>query len=506
MGDTNKVMKPTMFKDIPKKYRDGIIPVHVFFKEKYKADGTYDKMKARLVANGDKMNPDLIGETFSPTVNPISVMTQINVAAVTKQFISAYDIKGAFLLTPMRNNNRIFIRLPSDIVVHWIKLYPEHTKYVNAQGQMYMELDKYLYGLPEAPHEFNNLLDQRLQSIGFIPSKADPCLYVKQVPQGRLIASTHVDDILLTTPTLEDRQWFEKEMKKHFELICQYDNISYLGMTVSRNPTTGDIQVSQEGFIKDLLKKYGCENISKPPKTPATDKLTIEEVKDESVLCSQKKFLSLIMSLMYLARFTRPDILMSTTFLATRSSKPTELDMQKAMRIVRYLSGTVSKGIHFRSDKKINPTIYADAGHCVHADGRGHGGIVITLGSGPIHVRSYKLKSTTRSSSESELSVLEEASTYVQWYIALLQSFGITNVKPLTIYQDNKSTIIMAVQGGSFKRTKHLICKESYVKERLLNGDITVKYLPTKSMPADMLTKPLSQFMLEHCLSSLHVF
>jgi len=145
-------------------------------------------------------------------------------------------------------------------------------------------------------------------------------------------------------------------MKKHFELICQYDNISYLGMTVSRNPTTGDIQVSQEGFIKDLLKKYGCENISKPPKTPATDKLTIEEAKDESVLCSQKKFLSLIMSLMYLARFTRPDILMSTTFLATRSSKPTELDMQKAMRIVRYLSGTVSKGIHFRSDKKINPT------------------------------------------------------------------------------------------------------------------------------------------------------
>ena len=65
MGDTNKVMKPTMFKDIPKKYRDGIIPVHVFFKEKYKADGTYDKMKARLVANGDKMNPDLISNSES---------------------------------------------------------------------------------------------------------------------------------------------------------------------------------------------------------------------------------------------------------------------------------------------------------------------------------------------------------------------------------------------------------------------------------------------------------
>ena len=51
----------------------------------------------------------------------------------------------------------------------------------------------------------------------------------------------------------------------------------------------------------------------------------------------------------------------------------------------------------------------------------------------------------------------------------------------------------MAVQGGNFKRTKHLICKESYVKERLQAGDIQLKYLPTDRMPADLLTKPLNK-------------
>jgi hypothetical protein len=41
-----------------------------------------------------------------------------------------------------------------------------------------------------------------------------------------------------------------------------------------------------------------------------------------------------------------------------------------------------------------------------------------------------------------------------------------------------------------------LICKESYVKERLEAGDIQLKYLPTNQMPADLLTKPLNKELL----------
>ena len=142
---SNSVMKPIKYEDIPKKYRKGIIPVHMFLKEKYKADGTFDKMKARIVANGDQVDPELIGETFSPTVNPISVMTQLNLAAVNKHYMSAHDIKSAFLITPTRLNHRIFIRLPAELVVHWIRVYPEQATLVCPGGHMYMELDKYLY-------------------------------------------------------------------------------------------------------------------------------------------------------------------------------------------------------------------------------------------------------------------------------------------------------------------------------------------------------------------------
>ena len=77
--------------------------------------------------------------------------------------------------------------------------------------------------------------------------------------------------------------------------------------------------------------------------------------------------------------------------------------------------------------------------------------------------------------------------------------------KPTTIYQDNKSTIILAVQGGSFKRTKHLMGRQNFVRERVQNGDIMFFYLPTKDMPADILTKPVKREILGKLKRILHV-
>jgi hypothetical protein len=37
--------------------------------------------------------------------------------------------------------------------------------------------------------------------------------------------------MLLTSPNAARREWFEKQMKKQFDLVVQHDNISYLGMS-----------------------------------------------------------------------------------------------------------------------------------------------------------------------------------------------------------------------------------------------------------------------------------
>jgi hypothetical protein len=60
------------------------------------------------------------------------------------------------------------------------------------------------------------------------------------------------------------------------------------------------------------------------------------------------------------------------------------------------------------------------------------------------------------------------------------------------VYQDNKSTIIMAEKGCSTsERTRHINIRYFFVKDRINTGEQKVVYKPTTEMIADLLTKPL---------------
>ena len=101
-----------------------------------------------MVTEGNQQNPDTIGDTYSPTVNPMSVMVQLNLAAENKDTsIGAYDVISGFLNTPVRPGRRIFVKVRSDVATFWIQRYPEMKKYLHTDGCLYFELTKFLYGL-----------------------------------------------------------------------------------------------------------------------------------------------------------------------------------------------------------------------------------------------------------------------------------------------------------------------------------------------------------------------
>jgi len=397
----------------------------------------------------------------------------------------------------------MFIKISGEVLTYWLQRYPERKKWLHTDGCLYFEIQRYVYGLHEAPHEFNHLLDKTLKELGFLCNPADPCAYVKKVSDGHVRLSVHVDDILMTCPHPKYRTWFEKSLETYFPLVKQHDTVSYLGMVISRNKA-GDVTVNQSGYLQSLFQKYGCDNLKKAPTTPAAVETFTDFIAGEE-RCDQKKYLSLIMSLMYTARFTRPDILVLVSFLATRCKDPGISDWRKALRILYYLAGTRQEGLVYSASTKFVPCIYADASHHLYPEGHGQQGFLITNGSAPVGQRSTKIKMITPSSSEFELCGAEEGATYAVWYKLLLQGMGVPVSGPITLYQDNKSTIIMAVQGGTFQRTKHLIGRQSYIKERIEAGDIVLKFKSTKEMEADLLTKPLPRAVLNKLKSLLHM-
>jgi hypothetical protein len=125
----------------------------------------------RLVLLSNLRDPDTIGDSYSPIVNPISVLTQLNIAAVKRGIlISAYDIKSAFLMTPIPEGTRMYIRITPDIAKRWIERYSKRVKMIHTDGCIYFELKRFVYGLHEASNQFHSLLDKILREDDFIPS------------------------------------------------------------------------------------------------------------------------------------------------------------------------------------------------------------------------------------------------------------------------------------------------------------------------------------------------
>ena len=180
------------------------------------------------------------------------------------------------------------------------------------------------------------------------------------------------------------------------------------------------------------------------------------------------------------------------TYLATRCKNPTEADMGDLCRAMKYLEGSGNWGIRYRYGVKVSIRIWRDSSHAQHVNGRGHIGILISLGSGMVHGRSVVIKMTTLSSTESEFVCMCEGTTYVIWLRSLLDRLKFSNDKrPVPrMYQDNNSAIWWSKEDMTFARTKHLMIKKNYVKEAVDAQIMVVIPCDTSKMLADDLTKP----------------
>ena len=181
-------------------------------------------------------------------------------------------------------------------------------------------------------------------------------------------------------------------------------------------------------------------------------------------------------------------------FLASRVLAPTVQDQNKLYRVLRYLKGTHELGIVLgvgtdKSDFRV--ICFADASHGVHANGKSHSGIIISHGRGPVLAKSVKQKIVCRSSTESELVTLSDATSLAAHELAFFQSLGM-EFKPVKVHQDNISTIRLAKNGRSLSdRTKHIKLRYFFVKQYIDDGEFEIVYCPTDQQIADVLTKPL---------------
>ena len=362
----------------------------------------------------------------------------------------------------------------------------------------YVKLNKCLYGLKQAAHEWRNTLHKELIKIGFSQIISDNCVYHKQTDSGKIILALHVDDVLVAASNQSLIDQFNNDISKTFELSINNPLSTYLGMSITRNQDAKTISLSQPGYISELLAKYPHLSKGIHPNTPMTchpykSKINTTEISLLSPLLTTE-YMSKVGSLMYLAVHTRPDIAFAIGQCARHMQHPTIADMTAVDRIISYIAGTKDLSLTFHGDDgSINLLATVDASFACHEDRKSHYGITLHLSpkDASFHTISKKAQCVALSSTEAEYLALCEASKLVAWGRQFLNELGFIQDTPSVIHEDNKSTIHMVYNGNDKGRTKHIDIRFHYIREMIANQQVSVTYLNTEDMISDMLTKPL---------------
>ena len=159
--------------------------------------------------------------------------------------------------------------------------------------------------------------------------------------------------------------------------------------------------------------------------------------------------------------------------------------------MLKYLNSEPELGLTIYPGSVLNITAYVDASFGVHPDYKSHTGSVIMMDKGAVFAKSSKQKLMSKSSTEAELIGLSDALSQIIWTRDFMIAQG-HKVAPAVVMQDNQSTMAMVEKGRSTsERTRHVNIRYFFIKDRVESGEISIEYLPTESMIADILTKPL---------------
>lgn len=450
------------------------IGVKWIFKTKYNEKGEVENHKARLVAKrySQQWGVDFT-EVFAPVARWDTIRTILTLATLRGWNVFQLDVKSAFLHGEL--SETVFVDQPQG----YQKRGEEHKVY---------RLKNALYGLRQAPRAWYNRIESYFLKEGFEKCPSEHTLFVKSgAKTDMLIISLYVDDLIFTGNNETMFSDFKESMKKEFDMTNLGRMSYFLGVEVVQN--SSGIFVSQSKYTKEILERFGMDN-SKPVDNPVVPGYKLSK-KGDGVEVDATTYKQMVGSLMYLTA-TRSDLMYAVCLISRYMEKPTDVHLQAAKRILRYLKGTADLGIFYKKNVSDELIAYADSDYAGDVDDRkSASGYVFLLGTGAISWSSKKQPVVTLSTTEAEFFAAASCACQGVWLRRIIGNLGHSQDGCTTIFCDNTSTIKLSKNPIMHERSKHIDVRFHFLRELAKDGVIELVYYSTRDQVSDILTKPL---------------
>ena len=270
-------------------------------------------------------------------------------------------------------------------------------------------------------------------------------------------------------------------------------------MRVFFDESTG-YTLDQEVMIDGILEDFELKDAN-PVKVPISQEYEDLNLGESEVLpkdgkVSIKSFQSLVGSLLWICRRTRPDISFVVHKATRRTHAPKQVDWNLAKRIARYLKGSKHMKLHMGTSKNANTSTtikaYSDSDYAGSKDDRKSttGGVVLMNGM-VLNWICKKQGGVSLSTMEAEFYATSKIEVEMLGFRELIQEVGLRVERPMVLLMDNQAAIKMISSMEGSSKMKHVDIRLKYIVSKLKDGEIDANYVPTQDMLADLLTKAL---------------
>ena len=311
----------------------------------------------------------------------------------------------------------------------------------------------------------------------------------------------YVDDMILSASTTALLRHFITSLKTAFAVKDMGPVSYFLGIDVQRH--ADGFVLSQAAYANDVLERAGMANCKAAP-TPADAKPKSSST-DGTPLKDASWYRSMAGALQYLT-LTRPGIAYAVQQVCLHMHSPKDCHGALLKRILRYIKGTATLGLHLHAASSPTLTAYTDADWAGCPDThRSTSGFAVFLGDSLVSWSSKRQTTVSRSSAEAEYRGVANAVSECTWIWQLLGELHCAVPKATVAYCDNISSVYMARNPVHHRRTKHIELDIHFVREKVAVGELRVLQIPSAKQFADVFTKGLPMSLFEDFRSSLCV-
>jgi hypothetical protein len=302
-------------------------------------DHKEEKERTRLTVGGDQIEYPGDKSTRTAGLTTAEILTNSVISTLGAKVL-VIDINNFYLNTPLGRFKYMVINLSS---------LPQETidKYdlikLSQDRNVYIEIQKGMYGLPQAGILTNELLQPNLAKDGYRPTTHIHGLWTHDTRP--ISFSLVVDDFGVKYVGREHAEHLMACIKNNYNISSNWNGRAYCGLKLDWDYKNRTVDLSMPGYIKASLHKEQHAAPARPEHAPHTwnppiygAKTQCVEDKTTSPALYHKDVnkLQLTGMLLYYTRAVDPTLIMPINVLASEQSKATTVTTEKVIKILNY--------------------------------------------------------------------------------------------------------------------------------------------------------------------------